>query len=149
MIGMCVCVATWGVPVRVPRREPLEELGLETGGVWGWEIEPELLREKRDMMLSFFFGAGLGTSSKMEVRTGGGGGGGTLLRKSMRLSSCRLGLGLATGASSSSSSSLKSMAYGSLTRRVLRFGIMSSSSSKALCICGGGALTAGALTAFL
>src|SRR3569833_2394438 len=92
-------------------------------------------RAKRAMRLgalAFFLGCWRACFCEMAKGTGStSGGGGTLRRKSTRLSSCggaRLGR-RGPRSSSSASSSLKSRAYGSLTRRVLRLGIMSPSSN--------------------
>ena len=96
------------------------------GGIGGGALRPK--------KLDFFLG--LGTLSKTEVTGSGSGGGMELRRKSASDSS-------SSGSSFSfcSSSSLKSIAYGSRTRRVLRLGIISSSPPKVLRL--GGDLGAG------
>ena len=94
--------------------EAEDDLG---GGIGGGALRPK--------KLDFFLG--LGTLSKTEVTGSGSGGGMELRRKSASDSSSS-----SSGSSFSfcSSSSLKSIAYGSRTRRVFRLGIISPSSPK-------------------
>ncbi len=121
-----------------------EGYGLETDGLcsWAlnficfWSVVLELERPNLDTKLgelAFFFKPlldGLSASWKTEVTSSGGGG--TFLKKSAKLSSW-IGFGLEDiVASKSSSSSEESIAYGSRTLRVFRFGIMSSSSNSLL-----------------
>lgn len=108
------------------------------------ECPPDLRREIK-LGADFFFGSVWGVKGFGS----GSGGGSKLFKKSIRLSSF-LGLSLGCGKiSKSSSSSLRSMAYGSRTRRCLRFGAISPSSKLFAYVAGLLALLKRALCEFI